>query len=62
LSRPTLILLTALTLTGCQTVAANVATNLAIDLVTRPVIHLAMEGGKAAFNAAEDYWREIGDG
>ncbi len=37
------------------------ATNFAIELVARPVIHLTVEGGKAAYQAAEEYWDEMRD-
>lgn len=48
----------ALTLTACHHIAANMAVN----IIGEPVMRLAVEGGKAAIVAAEEYWREIGDG
>ncbi len=51
----------ALALTGCQTIAANFATNMAVDLALRPVTQLVVEGGKAAYRAAEEQWQVNSD-
>ena len=46
-------------LTGCKTVAANMASNIALDTLLRPVVDLTLEGGKAAYTAIEGYWVEL---
>ncbi len=40
-----LAILLIVPISGCQTVATNLATNMAIDLALRPVVHVAVEGG-----------------
>jgi hypothetical protein len=50
-TRPILVITITLALTGCQTIAANFATNMAIDLALRPVTHLVVEGGKELYRS-----------
>ena len=52
------ITLVLIALCSCQTVAGNVATNIAIQNLIRPVTEQVVEGGKYAFNAASEAWRK----
>ena len=46
-------------LSGCQTVAGDIAAQVALDNLMRPIVDLTVEGGKAAYQVAEKYWNEI---
>ena len=52
------LFMAVLTLTGFQTIAANLATNTAADNVARPFVPLEVDGGKAAYKSAEA-WLEF---
>ena len=53
-----IITLVLISLCSCQTVAGNVATNIAIQNLIRPVAEQVVEGGKYAFNAASEAWQK----
>ena len=46
-------------LTGCKTVAANLATEFVIQNALSPVTEAVWQGGKMAFQSAEEYWYEL---
>ena len=46
-------------LTGCKTVAANLATEFVIQNALSPVTEAVWQGGKMAFQSAEEYWNEL---
>ena len=48
--------LCAVLLSGCKTVAEDVAAHIAIGIVLDPVFDATVEGGKAAYVATEEYW------
>ena len=50
-----------LPLTGCQSVAGDLAGQIVLENALRPVVDLAVDGGKAAYQAAEEYWDEINE-
>lgn len=54
MTRAAPILLTLLTLAGCNGHAAGLAGH----MLAEPVLHLTVEGGKAAYQAAAEYWLE----
>ena len=51
--------LCAVLLSGCKTVAEDVAAHIAIGIVLDPVFDATVEGGKAAYVAIEEYWVEL---
>ena len=56
-----IILFSVFSLTGCQSVAGDLAGQIVLESALRPVVDLAVDGGKAAYQAAEEYWDEINE-
>ena len=54
-----LITVVLIVLCGCQTMAGNVATNIALESLLRPVADQVVKGGKSAFAAASEVWQEL---
>ena len=54
-----ILLFCIFSLTGCKSVAANMATDFLIQNALSPVTDAVWQGGKAAFQSAEEYWHEL---